>query len=105
MSRIDLVKQMLAETPHDAFLIYALALEEHKEGDLSAAIARLEQLKIEHPDYVGTYYQLGKFYEEAMQKENAMLVYRRGIEVAKAQKADKMFRELSEALLILDDED
>ncbi len=104
-SRKDILLQMLSETPGDAFLIYALALEEHKEGDLPAATKRLESLVESHPDYLGSYYQLGKFYEEHNNREKAMSTYKVGIGMAKVQKADKMARELAEALFILDDDD
>lgn len=102
-TRKQMVIDMLKETPNDAFLIYALALEEHKEGDTSAAIGRLYQLIIDHPDYLGSYYQLGKLYEEEQQIELAVSTYRKGLVKAVEQKAGKMERELKEAIFLIDD--
>ncbi|MES2629976.1 MAG: hypothetical protein V4616_13515 [Bacteroidota bacterium] len=104
-NRKQLVMDMLKETPGDAFLIYALALEEHKEGDLATATARLESLRSTQPEYLGTYYQLGKFYEEATSVEQAIAIYEQGISLARAQKEAKAERELKEALFILQDDD
>lgn len=99
------ILQMLQETPDDGFLRYALALEEHKEGNLVAAIQLLEQLMASDPEYLGTYYQLGKFYEEANEAAKAIGVYKRGLIQAKQIRAFKIENELKEALNNLIDED
>ncbi len=103
-TRREMVIQMLKDSPEDAFLIYALALEEHKDGDLIAAIKRLESLSKTQPDYIGTYYQLGKFYEQEMELEKAISIYKSGISKAVEQNAKKMERELKEALMIIDED-
>lgn len=99
-----MVAKMLEETPRDSFLRYALALEEHKEGEIEAAIKRLKDLLVDDPGYLGAYYQLGK-YLETSDHEQAVEVYKKGIAEARLQKADKMLRELSEALLWIHDDD
>lgn len=57
------------------------------------------------PDYLATYYQLGKLLEEVGKTEEAIEVYKRGRELAKKTKDVKAMGELSEALMILDEGD
>ena len=96
---------MLSETPDDAFLIYALALEEVKEGQIDQAVVRLESLLNAQPNYLGTYYQLGKLYEQTFATDKAIAVYKLGMEEAHKAKAEKIRRELAEALFALEDDD
>ncbi len=74
---------MLTEQPQDPFLNHALALEEIKEGKDDAARQRFESLLAHTPDYVGSYYHLGKLYERMGEEANAIQVYERGMEIAK----------------------
>ncbi len=104
MDRKKALLEMLEATPNDAFLIYALALEEHKAGNLDLAITMLEELKLNQPEYLGTYYQLGKWQESKEEWSKAIGTYKEGILHAKAAKADKIYRELAEALMALEDE-
>ncbi len=105
MTRKETIQEMLTESPGDAFLIYALALEEQKDGNIQVAIEQLVRLQNDQPDYLGTYYQLGKLYEQDQDPEKAIAIYKQGIIAAKQAKADKIWRELSEALLQLEDPD
>lgn len=104
-ARKEAILGMLKDTPADAFLIYALALEELKDGDTVKAIHLLEELRQQQPEYTGTYYQLGKLYEQQEHWDKAITIYKLGITQAKAAKADKIHRELAEALLNLEDPD
>jgi tetratricopeptide (TPR) repeat protein len=48
---------------------------------------------------VGTYYHLGKLYERLGRTDDAIDTYEQGIEVARAQKAQKDLSELQDAKL------
>ena len=74
---------MLAEQPNDPFLNHAMALEEIKLGRDEEAKALFENLLEHDPDYVGSYYHLGKLLERQGDEQKAMEVYERGMETAK----------------------
>ncbi len=99
MDRIELLRSYLEEDPSDAFTRFALATEYRKEGDLDRAVSCFETLVREQPDYVGTYYHLGKLYLEMNRHDEALQTFRSGIAVA-AQQVDHHARaELQDALL------
>lgn len=104
-NRLALIEEMLVDDPHDPFLNYAAALEHHKAGDLNIAIELLESLVENQPDYVGTYYQLGKLHEETENLEQARVAYEKGIKQALLQADHKILGELRQALMALDDDD
>ena len=103
MSRLETVLEMLAETPKDAFLIYAAALEYAKRDQIEKAIQYLQDLRREQPDYLGLYYQLGTWLAETDQLDAAAEVFEAGISIAKTQGDRKAQGELNEALMLLDD--
>ena len=83
MSRREKLEKLLAQSPQDSFLQYALALERSKEGDPSGAIASLKELLETAPDYVPTYFQLAQMQVDQGQTEEAKPVLTRGIEMAR----------------------
>ena len=103
MSRIQQLQQMLKDEPHDSFLNYALALEFAKENDVPKALAIIEEVLQRDENYLGAYYQLGKFYEQVDDAEKAIVIYQKGIDIAKAQNNRKAQGELNEALWMLED--
>lgn len=105
MSRLEQLLQMLQQEPHDPFLNYAVALEHGKSGNISKAISIIEEILQRDENYLGAYYQLAKYYEEAGEKEKAVSAYRKGMEVAKRQNNRKALGELGTALMMLEDED
>lgn len=100
--RIVLIKQMLDKNPDDSFLRYAAALEFKKNGDTEKAITYLEDLIKHDPQYLASYYQLGKIYEEQSQAHKAITFYRQGKLIAAKVNDRKTLGELDEALMILD---
>lgn len=74
---------MLAQQPTDAFLNHALALEEIKLGNDSSARSLFESILQREPDYIGSYYHLGKLLERQGDESAAIEVYERGMEAAK----------------------
>jgi len=103
MERIDLLRQYLEESPEDPFLLFALAKEFEKMGDRKRALEKYQQLKTDHPDYVGTYYHLGKLLLEEGLSAEASEAYRTGIAVAKKQSDLHSRSELEGALLEIGD--
>lgn len=103
VDRLNYLQDMLKQEPNDPFLIYALALEFHKKGDISTCILNLEKLVIVHPDYLATYYQLGKCYEEQQKVHEAREAFEKGIIIAQKQKNNKTLGELRTALDMLDE--
>lgn len=103
MSRIEQLLEMLKGDPDDSFLNYALALEFAKQGNIDTAIDLVEKIIARDENYLGAYYQLGKFYEQSLQVEKAIESYQKGIEIAKKQNNRKALGELNEALLMLED--
>ena len=95
-SRIQQLEGFVNEDPNDPFNLYALALEQSK-SDGRKAIEIFNQLLKRHPDYVPTYYQLGKLYIDFSENEKALEVFDLGIEVASDKKDNKAFRELQSA--------
>lgn len=57
-------------------------MEYKKMGDDEKTFIGFQDLRENHPDYVGTYYHFAKFLEEQGRKEEALEVYRVGMEVA-----------------------
>jgi tetratricopeptide (TPR) repeat protein len=103
MSRLEQILEMLKENPSDSFLNYALGLEFARLGNIDTAIDALQGVISRDEDYLGAYYQLGKFFEQSLQNEKAIETYKRGIEIAKRQNNRKTLAELNEALLMLED--
>jgi tetratricopeptide (TPR) repeat protein len=100
--RLKMIETMLETNPKDSFLHYAAALEHHKSGDTAVAIKILQKIIKNDPDYLASYYQLGKLYEEKGKHEEAVDVYKAGKSIARKQNDTKTLGELSEALMLLD---
>jgi tetratricopeptide (TPR) repeat protein len=103
-TRLTELQNMLLAEPGDAFLRYAIALELAKAGQLQQAIAETIQLIHEQPDYLGAYYQLGKWLEQNNQSDKALDIYRRGVAIAEKQNKKKALAEFQEAIWMLEDE-
>lgn len=101
--RMNRLLEMLQKEPSDAFLNHALALEYLAIGNLETAKKIFEKVIAEQGQYLASYYQLGQTLEKLGENENAILIYRRGIELAKKQNNKKAMGELSEALWMLED--
>ena len=101
--RFKRIQEMHKAEPNDSFLSYALAMEYALAGDVKKAIQLIEALLERDENYLGAYYQLGKYYEQSEQIEAAMAIYKKGIVVARKQKNRKTEGELNEALLMLED--
>jgi len=97
MSRVDKILEMMQSGGKDAFLQHALALEYIKLGQLEPALEQFLELLSANPDYVGSYYHLGKLYESLGDAKNAISAYEKGMEVAKKLKEQHAYNELMSA--------
>lgn len=102
MSRKAQIILFLESTPDDAFLNYALAQEFISEGNDAEAEKLFEKLLKIQPEYVATYYHFGKLLERKGLKNEAMEVYRQGIEIGKKLRELHSVSELQSALLELE---
>jgi tetratricopeptide (TPR) repeat protein len=93
-SRLDKLLEFLKNEPDDEFLQYALATEYLRLNDTQKALEFYEKLVSDHPDYVGTYYHLGKLYEALNRKPDAIIIYEKGMEIAQRKRDNHAFAEL-----------
>ncbi len=82
MDRLDTLLQYHREDPDDPFVRFALAQEHLKRGETDEALRYFEGLADAHPDYVGTYYHLGKLYEALGRTNDAIRTYQTGVQQA-----------------------
>jgi Tfp pilus assembly protein PilF len=82
--RIDKLLAFLNDSPDDCFLNHALALEYVKKDDDESAVKYFEKNAEYDPNYVATYYHLGKLYERINDIDSAVAAYNKGMERARA---------------------
>lgn len=101
-NRLEKLQEFLKETPRDPFLIYGIALE-YNNLDKKEAENYFIKLLTEFPNYLPTYYHAGKLKEEFNNFEEAIAIYKKGIELAQ-EKGDKHAKaELETALFEIED--
>lgn len=96
-TRLSKLLDFLESDPNDPFILYALATEYNALNDKEKAYSFYLQLTDKHPDYVGTYYHLGKLLEKDDQKEKAIEIYQKGMQVARNKRDMHAFSELQGA--------
>ena len=99
MDRLKALLSFYDEDPEDAFTRFAIACEYLKRGNNLDALAFFEELVSHDPSYVGTYYHLGKLYQQLGRTEDAIQTYRTGIQQANRQSDLHARAELQDALL------
>ena len=97
MHRIEQLKQFAKLNPADSFVQHALALEFIKRGDDNQARTLFEELLQRDPQYVGSYYHVGKLMERAGDNEAAMNWYEKGMAAAKQAGDQHSYNELQAA--------
>ncbi|MBC7745273.1 MAG: tetratricopeptide repeat protein [Flavobacterium sp.] len=93
-NRLQKLLDFFETEPNDPFLKYALATEYLNSNEPDKALFYYEDLFVNHTDYVGTYYHLGKLYEALNRKVDAVKTYQKGMQVAKSLKDMHAFSEL-----------
>lgn len=104
MDRIAVLSGFIEKNPLDMFSRHALALEYIKLGEISKAINTFEELLTVNPEYVGSYYHLGKCYTQQGDSHKALQVYASGIQIASKVNDQHARRELMSAHDLLLDE-
>ncbi len=89
------LEEMLAETPDDAFLHYALAMEHVSAGDDEEAVHRFHRMFEVVPDYVAAYQQAGQALVRLGRPAEAQDALRQGIAVARRQGDQHAAEEMS----------
>lgn len=83
MTKREQLEQMLAASPNDAFLKYALAMAYASEGQTAEAARRLGVFNQEHPQDVPGFFQRGKLLAKLGEEDEARAVLKQGIQVAR----------------------
>jgi len=105
-ARLQQLLSFYESNPGDPFLVFALAKEYENLGQASKSLELYQQLIAESPEYIGTYFHLGKILEALEQPEAAFQTYKNGMAMAKKIGDQHAFSELATAKLELgDDED
>lgn len=104
MERIEKIKEYLKKNPNDSFLQHALALEYIKLGDDGAARTLFEAILLHSPDYIGSYYHLGKLLERNHLQQLAIEWYEKGMNAAKKAADNHAYNELRAAREEMEDE-
>lgn len=104
INRLERLLEFFKSEPNDPFLKYALATEYLRLNNIDQALWYYLDLVDKHTDYIGTYYHLGKLYEQLGQQDDALKTYEQGIEVGKRIKDQHALSELLGAYNSLQDE-
>lgn len=100
-SRREKIEAMLAESPGDTFLRYALAMELDKFGEHEASLAELHKLTLGPSPYVPAFFMQGQQLARLQSINEARGVLRQGIEAARSQGDSHAAGEMSEFLASL----
>jgi len=104
-TRLQQLFTFLDNNPNDSFVLFAIAKEYEKLQDGQQALQYYLKLEGEDPDYVGTYYHLGKLYELQGETTQAFATYKKGMQVARKQGDQHALSELAGAKLSIGDEE
>ena len=96
MDRLNVLEDYYHDDPRDPFNIYALAIE-YLKTDVQKSLKLFEELLLNHPDYLPTYYHAAKLYQELNERDKSIAVYEKGLQVSLKNKDLKAHRELKAA--------
>jgi len=91
-----MLEKFLEEDPADPFNIYALALE-YLNHDRTRSRALFETLLNHHEAYLPAYYHAAKFYQDMGERQEAIRLFEKGIDLAGKVNDRKTLRELKAA--------
>ncbi len=82
-NRLEILRNMVAQNPADAFARYGLAMEFKNAGDWEGAMNEFHALIAANPDYHAAYFHGGQTLERMGREDEARAMYRAGVEAAK----------------------
>jgi predicted Zn-dependent protease len=91
--RIEVFEQMLAADPDNTMVMFGLAKEYEKLGQHDKVISTLETYIAKSDDEGNAYGTLAKAYELSGDREKAIEIYKKGIDVAMAHGHPSMANE------------
>lgn len=83
MNRVDMLNEILAQNPNDAFARYGLALEYSNQGEIETALAEFGKLLSAHPDYTAGYFMAAQTLVKGDRIEEAKRMLTDGISSAR----------------------
>ncbi len=97
-NRLVKLLKLESDRPLDPFIKFAIAQELTREQKPIEAEKKYRSLAENHPKYTGTYLHWGILLEEIGKEEEAMEIFRRGLEICKEESAQNDYRELKQAI-------
>lgn len=102
-SRLEQLREMLDDDPSDPFTRYALAMELRGLGRAAEALAELERVHREAPEYLATYQQYARLLHERGDTPRACAIAAEGVALAGQQGESHAEAELTDLLRELED--
>jgi predicted Zn-dependent protease len=100
VDKLERLRALCNADPNNPFAWYTLAME-LKKTDPKAALAIFADIHAKHPSYVANYYHYAKTLEEAGDDDHAKVIYRQGMDAARAAGNMHTYGELEAALDLL----
>ena len=83
MDRLAMLKDILEQSPNDAFARYGLAMEYSKSGEVEQAMAEFQKLLTAHPEYTAGYFMAAQTLASASRTDEAKQMLAEGIASAR----------------------
>ena len=81
VDRMEILKNMVAQNPTDAFARYGLAMEIINSGNLEGGVEQFRTLLEHNPNYAAGYFHCGQTLEKMGKADEARDIYKKGIDV------------------------
>jgi tetratricopeptide (TPR) repeat protein len=104
-ARLKQLFTFLEKSPKEPFILFAIAKEYEKADASEQALEYYQKIELGTPEYVGTYYHLGKLQEKMGKDAVAFTTYKKGMAIAKQAGDNHSFSELAGAKMELGDDD
>jgi tetratricopeptide (TPR) repeat protein len=105
MSRIEVIKKIVAQQPNDPFPRYGLAMEYKNAGQADEAHAAFSELEERWPEYVAAYLMHGNLLASMHRLDEARAIFESGIAAARKKGDAHALGELQSALQNLPSDD
>ena len=83
MNRLTMLKEILDQSPDDAFARYGLALEYSRQGQVEQALTEFGRLLAAHPEYTAGYFMAAQTLARASRIDEARKMLEGGIASAR----------------------